>query len=202
MTAYATVLDLCPAYGWQGGPEFNTRVVTLRNGQERRNANWAQVRHRFVLPFQNIASADYLVELKAAFLSVLGQTHSFLVKDHSDFQAVAASLGNAPAGTTAVQLQKVSTFGAATYTRTITKPRSGTVTVYQAGVAKSGTYSTTTGLFTPSTAWTEGEALTADFEFYVPVRFASDLLPMTIDNRSGANYVMNGSIELVEVFGE
>ena len=201
MSAYATELDICPAYGWQGGPEFNTRIVTLRNGHERRNAQWDQVRHRFVLPLQNIKDQAYLTELKAFFLAMRGQTHSFLVKDWSDYQASGESLGNAPSGKTAVQLQKVSTFGSASYTRKITKPKSGAV-IYQDGSAKSGTLDTTTGLFTPDTDWTEGEALTADFEFYIPVRFASDLLPMTIDNRSGSNYVMNGSVELVEVFGE
>ncbi len=202
MTAYATVLDITPAYGWQGGPEFNTRIVPMRNGHDRRNARWDQVRHRFTLPFQNITDATYLSSLKAVFLAMRGQNHSFLAKDWSDYRATGESLGNAPAGSAAVQLQKVATFGTATYTRTITKPRAGTVTVYQAGVAKAGTVDTATGLFTPDTAWTEGQALTADFEFYVPVRFASDLLPMSIDNRTGQGYVMNGSVELVEVFGE
>jgi len=201
MTALATVLDITPAFGWQGGPEFNTRITTLKNGHERRNANWSQVRHRYTLPFKNITNSAYLDQLKAAFFVARGQANSFLAKDWSDYRATGESLGNAPAGTTAVQLQKVATFGAATYTRTITKPKAGAV-VYQAGVAKSGTLDTATGLFTPDTAWTEGQALTWTGEFYVPVRFASDMMPMTIDNRSGSEYVMNGSVELVEVFGE
>ena len=202
MTAYATVLDLCPAYGWQGGPQFNTRIVGLRNGHERRNANWSQVQHRYTLPFQNIHADDYLADLKSVFLAMQGQTHSFLAKDYSDFEATGESLGNAPSGTTAVQLQRVSTFGSATYTRKITKPKSGTLTVYEDGTPKAGTVDTATGLFTPTSSWSEGKALTADFEFYVPVRFASDFLPMSIDNRSGQHYMLNGSVELVEVFGE
>lgn len=202
MTAYATELDLCPAYGWQGGPEFNTRIVTLRNGHERRNANWAQMRHHYTLPFQNITDDDYLADLKAVFLSVLGQTHSFLAKDHSDFEAVGEALGTSPAGSTPVQLKKTYTFGAATYSRDILKPKAGTVTVYQNGVAKAGTFSTTTGLFTPTTAWAAAATLTWDGEFFVPVRFASDLLQMSIDSKRGTAYAMNGSIELIEVFGE
>ena len=203
MTAYATELDLCPAYGWMGGPEFNTRIVTMKNGHERRNANWAQMRHHYTLPFQNITDDDYLGDLKAVFLAMLGQTHSFLAKDHSDFEAVSEALGTSPAGSTPVQLKKTYTFGSATYVRSILKPKAGTVTVYQNGVAKAGTYSTTTGLFTPTTAWTAAATLTWDGEFFVPVRFASDLLQMTIDSkRGGVNYAMNGSIELVEVFGE
>ena len=200
-------LDLCPAYGWQGGPEFSTRIIALRNGHERRNANWDLMKHHFILPFQNITDANYLLYLKSVFLAARGQTESFLAKDWSDFEADGESLGVAPSGTTAVQLKKVATFGATTYNRTITKPVSTGLVVYQADgsgnpVAKAGTVDTTTGLFTPSTSWTAGRALTWDGEFRVPVRFASDILSMSIDNRAGAHYAMNGSVELIEVFGE
>ena len=198
-------LDLCPAYGWQGGPEFFTRIVTLRNGSERRNANWAGMRHHFTLPFQNITDAAYLAELKAAFVAAQGQAESFRAKDWSDFTATGQSLGTAPSGTTAVQLVKTYAFGPASLTRTINYPVAATVTVYQADgsgnpVAKAGTLSG--GLFTPSTAWTSGRALTADFEFRVAVRFASDVLSISIDAKSGASYAVNGSVELIEVFNE
>ena len=193
-------LDLCPGYGWQGGPEFYTRILTLRNGHERRNANWLGMKHRFVLPFQNITDNDYLAYLKSVFVACAGRAESFRAKDWSDFTATAQSLGNAPAGSAAVQLVKTYAFGSTTYSREITKPVSATV--YQNAVAKAGTLDDQTGLFTPSTAWTEGDPLTADFEFRVPVRFASDVLSISIDNRRGQDYAMNGSIELVEVFGE
>ena len=120
---YDFELDLCPGYGWQGGPSFNTRIVTLRNGHERRNVTSAAVRHMYTLPFQNILEQAYLDELKAAFLAVRGRAHSFKVKDRSDYKAVNAPLGNAPAGSAAVQLKKTSTFGVASYTRIITKPK-------------------------------------------------------------------------------
>ena len=201
MSALATVLDITPAYGWQGGPEFSTRIITLRNGHERRNANWQQVRHRYTLPFKNITNSAYLEHLKAAFFVAQGQANSFLAKDWSDYKATTESLGDAPSGSAAVQLQKVATFGSVSYTRKITRPKAGAV-VYQDGVEKAGTLDTATGLFTPTTAWSEGEPLTWSGEFYVPVRFASDAMPMSIDNRSGSEYVMNGSVELVEVFGE
>lgn len=194
-------LDLCPAYGWSGGPEFYTRVVTLRNGHERRNAMLSQMRHRFTLPFLNISDASYLLYLKSVFAAAMGMAESFLVKDHSDFEATAESLGNAPAGSAAVQLVKTYTFGATTYSRTIEHPVTGAV-VYQSGVAKAGTLDTSTGLFTPDSAWTEGAPLTWTGEFRVPVRFASDSLNMSIDSRTAAGFAMNGAVELVEVFGE
>ena len=197
---YDFELDLCPGYGWQGGPSFNTRIVTLRNGHERRNVTSAAVRHMYTLPFQNILEQAYLDELKAAFLAVRGRAHSFKVKDRSDYKAVNAPLGNAPAGSAAVQLKKTSTFGVASYTRIITKPKFANI--YQGNVAKPGTVNVLTGMFTPTTAWTAGLPLTWSGEYFVPVRFDNDSLPMSIDNRTSGGYVMNGSVQVIEVFGE
>lgn len=58
----------------------------------------------------------------------------------------------------------------------------------------------TDGVVTFDTAPGPGSVLSWSGEFRVPVRFATDTLPMTIDNRSGDRYVMNGSVELVEVW--
>lgn len=199
---YAVELEnVTPAYGWQGGPEGDTEVVALRNRHEHRNAIGSQMRHRFTLPFQNIRRADYLAYLKAAHLAMRARTHSFLVKDWLDFSAAVESLGAAPAGSTAVQLVKTYTFGPASFQRLITKPVAGAV-VYQDGVAKAGTLDTATGLFTPGTAWTEGLALSWTGQFRVPVRFDNDFLPFSIDNASGGQHVVNGSVDLIEVFGE
>lgn len=202
MTFYAVELDLCPAFGWEGGPEFFTRVRMLRNGHERRNANWDQVRHHYTLPFQNILAAEIARELKGFFLAMRGQTHSFLAKDHSDFEAVDEPLGMSPAGSTPVQLVKVSTFGSATYSRTITKPLAAGFVLKKGGDTKAGTLDSLTGLFTPTTAWGTPAALTWSGEFRVPVRFASDQQLMSIDNKSGGQFVLNSSVELIEVFGE
>jgi uncharacterized protein (TIGR02217 family) len=193
-------LDLCPAYGWQTMVNFSTHVVALRNGHERRNQNWAQMKHGFVLPFQNITDSAYLIDLKAVFVAAGGQTESFLAKDNSDFEAANEPLGNAPSGSTPVQLSKSYAFGATTVVRPITRPISASVK--QNGSPKAGTFDPTTGLFTPSTAWSAGQPLTWSGEFRVPVRFASDSLQMSIDSRSGEVFLMNGSVELIEVFGE
>jgi len=45
--------------------------------------------------------------------------------------------------------------------------------------------------------------LTWSGEFRVPVRFASDILSVSIDSRRGnGEYAINGSVELIEVFNE
>ena len=196
-----TELDPCIAFGFAGGPEFSTRITTLANGHERRNANWSSPRHRFTAPFANISTGDYR-EIKRVFLACRGQAYGFLFRDPLDYQATNEPLGDAPAESTPVQLTKVSTADGVDYTRTITRPDPAGFTLYQAGVAKAGMLDATTGLFTPTTAWTTGEPLTWTGEFRIPVRFASDWLPFSIDNKRDADFAVNGSVEIVEVFGE
>lgn len=192
----ASMLD-CVAYGFEARRTFATKIHPLRSGNESRNATRAFGRWSFAALAQNIRPEDY-ADILAAFDVLRGSNDSFRLKNWLDFQLTGQSLGNAPSGTTPVQLVKSATFGGTTRTRNITKPVNGTVTVYQTGVAKAGTYSTTTGLFTPTTGWTAGQPLTADFEFDTPVRFMADELPATYDNWRAINV----PIELIEVFGE
>jgi uncharacterized protein (TIGR02217 family) len=202
MTILNVELDPCIAIGFTGGPEFSTRVTVLRNGHERRNAQWANPRHRWTAPFSNISSADYR-EIKRVFNACLGQTYGFLFKDYLDFEVTNEPLGVAPSGSASVQLVKTSTADGQDYVRTITRPVSSGFVLYQNGVAKPGTLDTDTGLFTPSAAWTAGQPLTWTGEFRVPVRFASDWLPFSIDNKYGdGGFAINGSVDIVEVFGE
>lgn len=194
-------LDPCVSWGFAGGPERATRIVSLSNGRERRNARWSNSRRRWTLPFQNITPGDY-ADILAMFEACDGQNDGFLFRDPLDHVATLESLGNAPAGSAAVQLIKTYTKGGRTRTRDITRPLATGFTLYQAGVAKAGTLDTTTGLFTPTTAWTEGEALTWSGEFRVPVRFANDWLPFSIDDRAGGEFAINGSVEIIELVGE
>lgn len=201
MTILNIELDPCVANGFTGGPEWNTRITPMKNGHERRNAEWSAPRGRWTAPFQNITDTEYR-EIKRVFDACRGQAFGFLFKDYLDFKAALESLGNAPSGSTAVQLVKTSTAGAGSYTRTITRPLATGFTLYQNGVAKAGTLDPDTGLFTPTTAWTAGQPLTWTGEFRIPVRFASDWLPFSIDNLMGTDFAVNGSVDVVEVFGE
>lgn len=205
MTFYAQELDgVCPAYGWMAGPADDTLVVTLRNRNELRQARGDLSRRTFVLPFQNITHADYLTYLLNAHMAMRGRLHTFLVKDWLDFEAEAESLGTAPAGSNAVQLKKTYSFGLATREREITKPLSSVVVYEDTGssgpVAKAGTLDTLTGIFTPTDPWAVGAEVTWTGEFRVWVRFNNDYMPMTIDNASAGKHVVNGSVELIEVF--
>lgn len=186
----------CVAYGFTFGPERSTRVHRLRSGHETRNANWVLSKWRGSAPYQNIRPEDY-GSLLGAFEEADAMTHAFRFKNYLDYSATAEPLGVAPSGTTAVQLVKAyQSFGGSFVQRTVKKPVAGTVTVYQSGTPKAGTIDTTTGLFTPTTSWSAGQALTADFEFDYGVRFDQDWLPFSYDNWQA----LNGEIAICEVY--
>lgn len=187
----------CVADGFEARRTYVTRIHPLRSGHEARNATRANGRWTFYAMAQNIDPDDWPAILHA-FDALQGSKDSFRFHNPLDGVVVGQSLGNAPSGSTPVQLVKSSTFGGITRTRNITKPVNGSVVVYQSGVAKAGTYSTTTGLFTPTTGWTAAAPLTADFEWDVPVRFEADELPPTFEDWSALNVPLN----LIEVFGE
>jgi uncharacterized protein (TIGR02217 family) len=73
--------------------------------------------------------------------------------------------------------------GSQTWVRTITKPVAGTVRVALDGTEQPSGWSvdTTTGVVTFSAAPGSGVAITASFEFDVPVRFDTDVLDVTLD---------------------
>jgi uncharacterized protein (TIGR02217 family) len=196
-------LDICPSYGWQGGPSFNTRIVTTQSWRERRNANNMECRHNYSLPLQNIFNSGYLETLKQAYLACMGRTHSFKVKDYSDFKAENEVFGEGDGVSTVFQLSKTSTFGSVSYVRTIEKPEPGVIIKVGASIA-SPSIDLLTGKVTFSSAPASGVILRWTGEFRVPVRFASDTLNTTIDNKTpdGAEYFINGSVDLIEVFGE
>ena len=96
------------------------------------------------------------------------------------------------------QLAKTYTSGAQSWTRAIVKPVGGTVRVALGGVEQlSGwTVDTTTGIVSFTSAPGSGVAVTAGFEFDVPVRFDSDTLDVTLDVERLGSIT---SIPLVEI---
>ena len=107
------------------------------------------------------------------------------------------------------QLQKIYADSAQSYARAIQKPIAGTVVVYFAGVAQSTwwTVDTTTGLVTLATSATpaNGAAITADFQFDVPVRFDTDTMAAQSEDigpaANGVNTMLSSwsKIPIVEI---
>lgn len=191
-------LDICPSYGWQGGPEFSTLIKQLRSGHERRRPLWTVAKHQYVLPFQNITNAAYLADLKAAFMVAHGSAYAFLAKDFSDYTAVDAVFGVGDGTETEFDLVLQYSFGAATYVRRILHPVDAVFMVD--GTPSAATFNAATRKVEFPSAPSLGAVLSWTGEHRVAVRFASDSFPMSIDNRAGAEYAMNGSVELREVW--
>ena len=191
-------LEVCSGYGWQGAPEFNTLIKQLRSGHERRRPLWDVVKHRYMLPLNNITDAAYLTKVKSVFLAARGAAHSFLVRDESDYIADDAFFGVGTGAETSFPLYIQSVFGSEAYDRRIMYPVNPTF--YVNGVAATATFNTSTKQVVFAAPPASGAILTWSGEFRVLVRFASDSLPMTIDNKSANGYAMNGTIELMEVW--
>ncbi len=177
--------------GARGGPERRTQIVELASGAEERNASWANSRRRYDVAY-GIRRADDLAAVVAFFEARNGRLHGFRVKDWAAFKSCLPSqtpsatdqpIGTGNGAATQFQLLKRYTSGAQSWTRAITKPVAGTVTIALNGTpqASGWSVSTTTGLVTFTTAPAAGVTITAGFEFDVPVRFDTDALDVTLD---------------------
>lgn len=171
------------SYGSAGGPEYSTDVVVTHGGHEQRNSNWSEARLRYNVAY-GVRTEAQLQALIAFFRARKGQADGFRFKDWTDYQGVAQSLGTGDGAETEFQLVKHYTSGATTRTRTVTKPVNGTVDIYLNSVLQESgvTVDTETGIVTFSSPPGGGVAVTADFEFDVPVRFATDRLSARLDS--------------------
>lgn len=184
------------AYGSQFGQEFNTRIVQLRSGHEKRNANWTLPLGRYSVLYQAIKPDDHML-VKGAHMACMGSLIPFRFKDWSDYIATNEALGTGTGSSQDLQLVKAYSFGPLTLTRNIVKPVSGTVTVYVDGVATAATIDYTTGIVT-ITADTDA-AITWSGEFDVPVRFDSDRLDCDPVAQQSNQFYLTANVDLVEV---
>jgi len=177
--------------GARGGPERRTQVVELASGDEERNASWANSRRRYDVAY-GIRRADDLAAVVAFFEARNGRLHGFRFKDWADYksnlpsQPVAPTdqlIGTGDGEVYTFALLKHYSSGAQSWTRTIAKPVEGSVRLALNGVEQMSGWSIdpTTGSVTFTTAPGAGVAITAGYEFDVPVRFDSDTLDVTLD---------------------
>ena len=179
--------------GASGGPERRTEIVVLGSGAEERNSRWADSKRSYNAGY-GIKSVDDLHAVIAFFEERRGRLHGFRWKDWSDYKSCAPTatpqasdqqigIGN---GVTA-SFQLIKTYGSsfAPWTRTITQPVAGTVLVAVGGVAQDPedfAVNTSTGVITFAGGHIPGSgaAITAGFEFDVPVRFDTDQLEINL----------------------
>jgi uncharacterized protein (TIGR02217 family) len=187
------------SYGSSGGPEFNTDIVDLSSGHEQRNANWSASRAKYNVA-HGIKTQTQLDALIAFFRARRGKAVGFRFKDWTDYTAVNQILGTGDGANVTFSLRKVYSSGGVNHYRDITKPVTGTVKIYVNSVLKTVTTDYTinmnTGVITFVSAPPNGQDVTADFEFDVPVRFDTDKLNASINNYNSMSW---NDIPLVEV---
>ncbi|WP_421852456.1 phage distal tail protein, Rcc01695 family [Oricola sp.] len=190
------------AFGASGGPERRVEIVRLASGQEQRNARWSRSKRRYTIATGVKALAD-LHTLSRFFEERGGPLHGFRFRDPVDHlsappgQAIGpfdVTIGSGDGSTTAYQL-------ALATGRLVTKPISATVRVAVGGQELASpadfTIDALTGVVTLAAPPAMGVAVTAGFEFDVPVRFGNDELPVTQVSFEAGEIA---AIQLVEVF--
>ena len=174
----------------EGGPVRLTDVVVLRSGFERRNSIWANARRKYDAGL-GIRGIGDLYDAYEFFEGREGMLYGFRWKDWLDFKSckphetVSASdqaIGTGDGSTTVFQLKKSYVSGSATISRDVTKPVNGTVVVEVNGTPTAVTTDYTNGEITFSIAPTSGHAITAGFEFDVPVRFDQDEFMVNLEH--------------------
>lgn len=180
--------------GAVGGPERRTDIVTLASGFEERNQTWADSRRRYDAGY-GVNAVDQLHAIIEFFEARRGRQRGFRWKDWTDFKSCAPgavptsndqAIGTGTGALATFQLVKVYSTGSNPYTRTITKPVSGTVKVRVAGVEKTEgvhfTVNHATGIvtFTGGNIPGSSAAVRAGFEFDTPVRFDTDRLQVNL----------------------
>lgn len=191
--------------GARGGPQFRTSIVETSSGYEQRNGEWAKARMTWDASYGVQTKADYddLIEF---YYARRGKLYGFRFKDWTDFEATGENIGTGDGMETDFQLTKTYSDAAGTYVRTILLPVTSpnTVTVYVAGSPQTiiTHYTIETGgiiRFTGGNEPAMGDAVTADFEFDVPVRFDTDFLELDVQYYNAASLPNIGLRELRQI---
>lgn len=194
------------AFGAQSDPMWETTVVASIGGQESTNQHWSYAKHAYDVSFAVRTAQDYLL-IREHFHQVRGRARKFPFKDYLDFRVSSADgvLLDAAGG---LQLHRRYGAGADAYDRKITRPVSGTVTVFRTrlGVTSNATADATIDHATGLVQMAGGESddtYTWSGEFVVPCRYDVDRLPAIIANKqpgaAGELLVRCEAIPIVEV---
>jgi len=195
--------------GATGGPERRTEIVVLGSGAEERNSRWADSRRKYNAGY-GVRTLDDLHAVIAFFEERRGRLHGFRWRDPADCKSTAPGANLSPldqpigTGTGArATFALAKTYGGTfePWRRDIRKPVADTVRIAVDGEEQPPsrfTVDSATGLVTFALAHVPppGAAVTAGFEFHVPVRFDTDSLEI---NLQGFRHGAIPSIPIVEI---
>lgn len=151
-------------------PEHATAIVASAGGHEARNAAWAGARtHYDVGP--GVRSEADIAELLGFFRARMGPARGFRLRDPFDWRGEDEAIGTGDGST--LRFALVRRYG--DVVRRITRPVAGSVSVTPAA----GFTVEPGGWIAFDVAPAEGVAISATFDFDVPVRFAEDRLSVS-----------------------
>jgi uncharacterized protein (TIGR02217 family) len=179
------------SFGSNGGPSRRTQVIALRSGFEQRNQAWLHSRRSYDAG-QGIRNVDLLAATLTFWEARSGRLYGFRWKDWADYKSCLPrstpahtdqAIGTGTGALLTFQLLKNYTDAGGGYSRPITKPVTGTVKIGLNGVNQASGWSvnTVTGIVTFVSAPANTVAVTAGYEFDVPVRFDEDELRISIE---------------------
>jgi uncharacterized protein (TIGR02217 family) len=177
--------------GAEGGPGFNTTVLKLSSGYERRNINWERELGEWDIAY-GIQHKEDLDAVMNFFYVRRGKAYGFRFKDWSDFEIGATgsphTIATGDGATAAHQVYKTYTDAGGTFQRKITRlDPDFPIQVYVDGVLKTLTthytvdYDTGIITFTGGNIPTLGQVIAVIAWFDVPVRFDIDKLRVRME---------------------
>lgn len=191
-------LNQCVSYGFEGGPTFNTQIVDIQSGREKRNAMWSQQKHKYSASFLNISKDEYK-SIKQMHLVCMGRLRSFKFIDPMDNEAVNQVIGSGNGVQREFQFSTTSVIADVPYTRGIyglILNEDFSVSINNV-IQNPNTYivDDLRGTILFNSAPANNSIVRWSGNFFVWVRFEQDDLPFSIDNINA----MNGQINLIEV---
>lgn len=192
----------CPGFEWEGAPNFDTTVDSLRNGHDRRIAHWSQPRWSFRVPFNN-NFPDHYRQCLEMFYACRGRLHFFRVRNWLNYIATDWKFGEGDGATRRFKLGKlieVDLVSVLIEVHALSVDDDAPEPVaYVNGTPAASVFNKRTGEVLFDTPPSEGAELTWSGYFDHWCAFASDKLPASIDNKSGGEFVVNYVADLEEV---
>jgi len=199
-------------WGFSGGAEYNTDIIVLSSGYEKRNVNWEESRYRYTIAY-TIKQQDELDELVAFFRARKGKARGFRFRDLGDYKLENEQIAVADGIATAFQITK--TYAGSSDVRELkkiaTQADSDSIALDHASTALTFavkvnsilqtesvdyTIDRNTGIITFTSPPTATHPITVTCEFDVPVRFDTDSMVTNIQSLN--NYSWEG-VQLVEI---
>lgn len=182
--------------GASGGPRFQTSITVLATGREQRNVDWASQRAKWEIAYGIQRKTDFM-DVVAFFYTRQGRARGFRFKDWSDFEGISEQLGTGNG--TQQDFQLVKNYSSiVTYSRKITRPVTGTISVTLDGTPTAAWSLQPLGIIRFTVAPTAGQIVRASFQFDVPVRFDTDELEINLETFDAASIRSLSIVELRE----